>query len=76
MSVLNNGSVSRYDNHMSSFAFRIISLMQQTLGKFDQKSFADNPFLQIFRNPYKFLEDRRGYLYLQRNKERVEQSVS
>lgn len=44
MSVLNNGSVSRYDRHMSNFAFRIISLMH------------DNPFLPLFRNPDKLLK--------------------
>ena len=43
MSVLNNGSVGRSDRHMSNFTFRIISLMH------------DNPFLPIFRNPYKLL---------------------
>ena len=43
MSVLNNGSVDRSDRHMSKFAFWIISLMH------------DNPFLPIFRNPYKLL---------------------
>ena len=44
MSVLDNGSVGRSDNHMSNFAFRIISLMH------------DNPLLPIFRNPYKLLK--------------------
>ena len=44
MSVLNNGSVSRYDSRMSNFAFRIISRMH------------DNPFLPLFRNPDKLLK--------------------
>ncbi len=49
MSVLNNGSVSRYDNHMSNFAFRIIIfLMQQTLGKFDQKASRTIHFSRFF----------------------------
>ena len=45
---MNNGSVSRYDNHMSNFAFRIISLMQQTLGKFDQKASQTILFSRFF----------------------------
>ena len=48
MSVLNNGSVSRYDSRMSNFAFRIISLMQQTLGKFDQKASQTILFSRFF----------------------------
>jgi len=48
MSVLDNGSVGRSDHHMSNFAFRIISLMQQTLGMFDQKASQTIHFSRFF----------------------------